>query len=126
MATCKKCGKVSEEIAEVLSLCAECIRSADAADLAELAEIHAQSRAQFGLPARPPSAPDGTQCGLCQNKCKIPVGGRGYCGVRRNENGRLLGGTAEAAALSWYYDPLPTNCVADWVCAAGSAAGYPR
>ena len=37
-----------------------------------------------------------------------------------------MGGTAAAAAVSWYYDPLPTNCVADWVCAGGSGAGYPQ
>ena len=126
MATCKKCGKSSQEIAKVLSFCAECVRKADSECLAELGEIHAQSRAKFGLAALPPSATDGVQCKLCQNKCKIPVGGRGYCGVRRNENGRLVGGTPDAAAVSWYYDPLPTNCVADWVCAGGSAAGYPQ
>jgi len=27
--------------------------------------------------------------------------------------------------LDWYYDNLPTNCVADWVCPGGSGAGYP-
>jgi len=124
MATCKKCGKSSQEIAKVLSFCAECVRKADSDCLAELGEIHGRSRERFGLAALPPSAPDGAQCKLCQNKCKIPVGGRGYCGVRRNENGRLTGGTPDAAAVSWYYDPLPTNCVADWVCAGGSDAGY--
>jgi pyruvate formate lyase activating enzyme len=140
MATCKKCGKVSEEIAKVLSLCVECIRKADNKSLpapvlpaqktrvqvAELEAIHARSRHEFNLPASPPSSPDGIQCGLCRNKCRIPVGGRGYCGVRRNENGRLKGGTAGEAAVSWYNDPLPTNCVADWVCAGGSSAGYPQ
>jgi pyruvate formate lyase activating enzyme len=30
------------------------------------------------------------------------------------------------ALVSFYYDPLPTNCVADWVCAGGTGAGYPR
>jgi pyruvate formate lyase activating enzyme len=29
------------------------------------------------------------------------------------------------ARVSYYYDPLPTNCVADWVCAGGTGAGYP-
>jgi pyruvate formate lyase activating enzyme len=38
--------------------------------------------------------------------------------------GRLAGGDAEAA-VAWYYDPLPTNCVADWVCPASGSAGYP-
>jgi pyruvate formate lyase activating enzyme len=31
-----------------------------------------------------------------------------------------------AAGLSYYYDPLPTNCVADWFCPAGTGRGYPR
>lgn len=126
MATCKKCGKVSDKIASVLLLCAECIRKADSSCLAELQEIQIRSRKKFELPSSPPSTPDGIQCGLCQNKCKIPVGERGYCAVRRNENGHLRGGTAEEAAVLWYYDRLPTNCVADWVCAGGSGAGYPQ
>jgi pyruvate formate lyase activating enzyme len=126
MATCKKCGKFSDEIAEILSLCAECIRIADAPTLAELQEIHAQTRVKFNLPAFPVSASDGIRCGLCQNKCQIPAEGRGYCGVRRNEDGCLKGGTPEGAVVSWYYDSLPTNCVADWVCAGGSGAGYPQ
>jgi pyruvate formate lyase activating enzyme len=28
--------------------------------------------------------------------------------------------------VRWYLDSLPTNCVADWVCPAGTGAGYPR
>jgi pyruvate formate lyase activating enzyme len=82
MATCKKCGRVSEETAKVLSLCAECVRKADNRHLGEIQEVHARSRERFGLAASPPSGPEGVQCTLCQNKCKIPVGGRGYCGVR--------------------------------------------
>jgi pyruvate formate lyase activating enzyme len=27
--------------------------------------------------------------------------------------------------LSWYHDPLPTNCVGDWICPGGSDCGYP-
>jgi pyruvate formate lyase activating enzyme len=126
MAKCIKCGKISDEIAEVLLLCAECIRNVDEKSRAQLVEIHARSRQEFKLPASPPSSPDGIQCKLCRNKCQIPVNGRGYCGVRRNENGHLKGGTPDEAAVSWYNDPLPTNCVADWVCAGGSSAGYPQ
>ena len=126
MATCKKCGRVSEEIAEVLSLCAGCIRKADDGFRAEIQEIHSRGRQEFGLSTSPPNACNGVQCVLCQNKCKIPIGGRGYCGVRRNEKGHLRGGTSKEAVVSWYYDALPTNCVADWVCAGGSGAGYPQ
>jgi pyruvate formate lyase activating enzyme len=56
----------------------------------------------------------------------IPEGGRGYCGLRRNAAGKVRGGTESEGNLSWYYDHLPTNCVADWVCAGGSEAGYPE
>jgi pyruvate formate lyase activating enzyme len=28
--------------------------------------------------------------------------------------------------VQWYHDPLPTNCVADWVCPASTAAGHPE
>jgi len=28
--------------------------------------------------------------------------------------------------LSFYYDPLPTNCVADWFCPGGTGRGYPQ
>ncbi|BAW31922.1 MAG TPA: hypothetical protein PLO64_00585 [Methanothermobacter sp.] len=26
----------------------------------------------------------------------------------------------------FYFDPLPTNCVANWVCPRGTGAGYPK
>lgn len=126
MAMCKKCNKVSEDIAKVLELCVDCIHNADSKCLMELKEVHAASRERFGLPGLLPSALEGAQCNLCQNSCQVPIGGRGYCGVRRNENGHLVGGTPKEALVSWYYDPLPTNCVADWVCAEGTGAGYPR
>jgi len=35
-------------------------------------------------------------------------------------------GGEERGNCSWYHDPLPTNCVADWVCPGGTGAGYPR
>ncbi len=37
----------------------------------------------------------------------------------------MIGVSGDAAKVSWYYDPLPTNCVADWVCAGGTGAGFP-
>ncbi|MFQ5815323.1 MAG: radical SAM protein [Candidatus Hydrothermarchaeaceae archaeon] len=58
----------------------------------------------------------------------IPKDGRGYCGLKKNVAGKLvhLAGTGDGGLLDWYYDPLPTNCVGDWVCAGGTGAGYPR
>jgi pyruvate formate lyase activating enzyme len=37
-----------------------------------------------------------------------------------------LVGTAQAAAVSWRQDPLPTNCCARFVCPAANECGYPR
>ncbi|MEW6231645.1 MAG: radical SAM protein [Chloroflexota bacterium] len=52
------------------------------------------------------------------NECRLGEGEKGFCGLRIGRGGRLvhLGGTAAKGILHWYYDPLPTNCVADWVC----------
>lgn len=122
MGTCRHCGVTSRRIAAVLSFCARCIRARGARILPELQEIHVDTRRRFGLPASPPQDEQGLECGLCQNGCRVPQGQSGYCAVRRNKNGRLTGGTPQEAAVSWSYDPLPTNCVADWVCTEGSSA----
>jgi pyruvate formate lyase activating enzyme len=37
----------------------------------------------------------------------------------------MEGVSATRGKLSWYHDPLPTNCVADWVCPGGGECGYP-
>ncbi|MCS7314311.1 MAG: radical SAM protein [Bryobacterales bacterium] len=41
-------------------------------------------------------------------------------------NGRLvhLAGVPARGMLEWYRDPLPTNCVADWVCAGSRHRGF--
>jgi pyruvate formate lyase activating enzyme len=84
-----------------------------------------QSRSDFGLPPKPPNDPDGVSCTICVNQCKIPEDGTGYCGLRINQKGRLSGVSSTTGKLSWYHDPLPTNCVGGWVCAGGTGAGYP-
>jgi len=45
--------------------------------------------------------------------------------LRGNRGGRLhhFAGTARAGILHYYFDPLPTNCVADWVCAGSHRRG---
>jgi pyruvate formate lyase activating enzyme len=49
----------------------------------------------------------------------------GLCGLRTVRDGQLvhLAGTPRGALVSWYDDPLPTNCVADWVCAGHQQRG---
>jgi len=118
MPSCLICGRSSPLIAEALSACADCLRARPEQALPRLAAVHAASRRQFGLPGAPPRATDGVLCPLCANECRMAQGERGFCGLRVNAGGKLvhLAGTARRGLLQWYYDPLPTNCVADWVC----------
>jgi len=126
MGQCSQCGRVAREISEQLGLCLDCIRQADSDTLARLDALHRRNRHRFALPEVPPNVPTGLPCQLCHNNCRIAPGGRGYCGVRRHTGKTLTGGTASAAPVQWYHDPLPTNCVASWVCPAGTNAGYPH
>ncbi|NIM98437.1 MAG: radical SAM protein, partial [candidate division Zixibacteria bacterium] len=126
MAKCVNCGKESELISKALQVCLDCIRTDFDYVLPAIKRIHARSRMEFDLPIEPPKDPSGARCNLCVNECLIPEGETGYCGLRKNSSGKLRGGGKDEGNLSWYYDHLPTNCVADWVCAGGSKTGYPE
>jgi pyruvate formate lyase activating enzyme len=128
MTRCGICGKTyddSKAISSGLQLCLRCIREHPRESLEVARKAHAESRALFRLPAAPPRDPQGIPCTICGNECRIPPNKFGYCGLRRNRSGTLVGGSAGQGKLSWYHDPLPTNCVADWVCPGGTGAGYP-
>jgi pyruvate formate lyase activating enzyme len=126
MAKCVNCGKESKLISEAIQVCLDCIRKDFDKVRAQIERVHARSRAEFALPKKPPKDTSGVQCNLCVNECMIPEGKRGYCGIRQNLDGKLRGGGKEDGNLSWYFDHLPTNCVASWICAGGSKAGYPQ
>jgi pyruvate formate lyase activating enzyme len=120
------CGKESKLISEALEVCLDCIRKDFEKVLPHIQRVHAKSRMEFDLPTEPPKNHRGVQCNFCVNECRIPECKRGYCGLRENRDGKLYGGGKDEGNLGWYYDPLPTNCVADWVCAGGSKAGYTK
>jgi pyruvate formate lyase activating enzyme len=126
MPACRACGRTDRIISARLGYCAPCLRARFAELWPEVETIHHTSRRAFNLPLGPPQDPHGHRCTLCFHACSIPEGGYGYCGARRVEHGKLLGGGAQGAGLSYYYDPLPTNCVAAWFCPGGVGAGYPR
>jgi pyruvate formate lyase activating enzyme len=125
MATCQLCDAAAPDISEALGLCLACIREKPRQALEIAWDVHRKSRIEFGLPPVPPDDADGIRCDLCVNTCKIGENMIGYCGLRQHQGGRLTGVSATAARLSWYHDPLPTNCVGDWICAGGTGAGYP-
>jgi pyruvate formate lyase activating enzyme len=97
----------------------------DRAHRLKLQALQRASRREFNLPAEPPRHPSGIQCPLCANECQIDEGELGYCGLRTVRQGKLvhLAGTPDRGLLHWYRDPLPTNCVADWVCQGGQHSG---
>lgn len=57
--------------------------------------------------------------------CQIPEGDKGFCGLRRAQNGTIRGGRPHEGNVYYYHDPLPTNCVGSFVCPAGTGCGYP-
>lgn len=123
---CLNCQGRFDTLSFRLRLCPTCIRK-DYKRLAPLIEeVHFESRRRFGLPLLPPKDRTGIKCLLCANECQIGKGSSGYCGLRKNENNRLvhLGGRPDWGLLEWYYDPLPTNCVAEWVCPARDEVGH--
>jgi pyruvate formate lyase activating enzyme len=126
MGACFLCGAHSQAISEAIACCSACLRERweEAAPLVQRA--HRQSRQEFGLPSQPPMSDGGLRCRLCVNECRMGPGEAGFCGARKNEGGKLAGATAEVGNVTWYSDPLPTNCVASWVCPAETDVGYPR
>lgn len=114
--TCELCGL--RPAAAIIGVCVECLRDRTGEAMPRCTAAHAATRARFGMPGAPPQAREGARCVLCSNECTIPEGERGYCGLSQNREGRLYhhAGTPSRGLLQWYRDPLPTNCVADWVC----------
>jgi pyruvate formate lyase activating enzyme len=126
MGRCFRCGRESQLISSVLEICADCIRDHFPEVKPHLEGVHAHTREIFSLPPRPPRSENGILCQFCVNQCRIPIGGMGFCGTRRNAGDKLIGGRLHEGNLSWYNDPLPTNCVGNWVCPGGAACGYPE
>lgn len=125
MATCKVCGKSEKRVSKALGACAWCIVERYEDTLPLILEAHKRSREKYGLPINPPKSPQGVPCKICHNLCVMAEGERGYCGTKQIRGGKLIPSNY-VGNLSFYHDPLPTNCVADWVCPGGSGAGYPK
>ncbi len=127
MGRCLLCGRSSNTISNVIGVCVKCLREKPREALEIAMRNHIEWRIKHGLPPLPPRDPKGLKCTLCVNECRIPSGGRGYCGVIVNDNGvlRNIAGPNRAIVL-WYLDPHPTNCVAEPVCPATTSRGYPK
>lgn len=115
--TCPACGRETP-VAKVTGVCGNCIRTRPGEFLEPILLRHRAFREEHGLPPEPPRSKGGEPCGFCARECVLGREEPGYCGARVNREGKIEGGV-KTARVSWYYDPLPTNCVADWVCPEG-------
>lgn len=122
---CTLCGHRSHLVSAALGVCGDCIRTRPDEALPFANAVHAKTRRAFDLPTSPPQTGGGVHCPLCCRECRIDRGERGFCGLRTVRSGRLvhLAGTSKSGILHWYRDPLPTNCVADWVCTGSRQRG---
>jgi len=115
---CFFCGERSFLIADFLGLCRRCIIENFSQVRSHIQEVHRRARQSFGLPY---PAPSGTsRCRLCVHACA--QGEKSFCGLV--EEGKRWAGTPKRGLLEWYYDDLPTNCVAASVCPERKHLGY--
>lgn len=121
IAECKICGKKNELISSVLGLCLSCIRDKPDESLKIAEKVHESVRREFNLPPHPPKATNGIKCTICANACSIGEGEKGYCGLRKNVDGKL---EVAEGIITMYYDSLPTNCCASWFCPGSNEKGY--
>jgi pyruvate formate lyase activating enzyme len=127
---CRLCGAEAIDISRSLGLCRDCILQRFGEARPRIEEIHRAARRPFDLPEAPPRTPGGVTCPLCHRACRIGPDDRGFCGLRTGVTGRSgqhrlrhLAGIPARGLLQWYRDPLPTNCVAAWVCGGSHRRG---
>ncbi|CUS80736.1 pyruvate formate lyase activating enzyme [Candidatus Kryptonium thompsonii] len=126
MNPCSICGE-RNFVSKVFNACINCIRKNKSNVVEKFLKFHAQTRAEFNLPSQIPHSTfdKSVTCKICGNECGLSEGEVGYCGLRVNFGGKLFhfAGTSNNGLLDWYFDPLPTNCVASWVCDGSKQSG---
>ena len=117
MGKCRSCNREAPTISNRIGFCVSCLRNYWGELEPEINKLHSRIRRPFKLPPIPPRDKDGLTCRLCFHRCRILHGKSDYCGIRANREGNTLELEAGGAYVSWYLDPLSTNCVGDFVCA---------
>lgn len=125
MLICSLCGAIIQDAGRALGVCSHCIRNRWNEARHRIKQVHRESRKRFNLPVGKPKTPGGKVCRICVHGCELGNGDIGWCGVRSGAEESFVHDGNTRALVGAYFDPLPTNCVADWVCAGGTGAGYP-
>ncbi|KYK35927.1 MAG: radical SAM protein [Theionarchaea archaeon] len=110
-------------LSQSLGICLDCIRTNFDEALPFIEKAHKKTKKEYKMPETPPQ--EGVPCGLCVNACRIQEGESGYCGARKNKNGKIVpkSGSEDTAYVECYYDPLPTNCVSMEFCGERTTRG---
>jgi pyruvate formate lyase activating enzyme len=123
--TCSVCGRQDPPVAQALGVCVSCIRAKTKGSLETALHSHAQARKIFGLPESPPTG-EGIHCKLCSQHCRMGEGELGYCGLRWNENGKILAlSTPQQGLFHAFSDPQGTTCSGTFGDPGATGAGYP-
>ena len=124
---CKICGIEDEGITNSLEVCVNCIRNRLDETSQLMIKTHGSSRKFYGLEATPPKTTSGIKCNLCANECIIGEGEKGFCGLRKVRERKLISLTdANKGVIHSYKDPHITNCCAAWFCSGGTGVGHPK
>jgi len=122
LSACHICGQ-KKELSKSLNICVDCIRDNFDQALPFIQKAHRKTKKEYNQPETPPQK--GIPCGFCVNDCRIAENQLGYCGMRKNENGKIIptSHSEDVAYVECYYDPLPTNCVSMEFCGERSTRG---
>lgn len=124
---CVICNTTPQIFSKFLALCPECLKKHPDYALERSQLVHKLNRAKWNLPEAIPESKEGVQCHICANECFLGLGETGYCGIRKNLDGKFHTMIEkDEALLHTYYDPLPTNCCSTYFCPGGTSTGYPR
>jgi pyruvate formate lyase activating enzyme len=99
-------------VSKSIGVCAICVREGTI-ELAKQEHKRLRQRDRL-VPSVPLSGE--IVCAECGNHCRMKEGDIGFCNIRAAQNGKVIDRHSTSAVVSWYFDSLPTNCVADWVC----------
>ncbi|MFW9850787.1 MAG: radical SAM protein [Candidatus Thorarchaeota archaeon] len=87
----------------------------DTSLLSQSLSVHTRLRNKAGLVGTVPSKGVNI-CPDCGNHCRLNENEVGFCHNRLSAKLEVSRRYNDAVPVTWYFDPLPTNCVADWVC----------
>jgi len=115
---CPNHGDEGRLVSKAIGYCPVCLEE-NANYLDEVLKTHRRLRLNKGLV---PSVPrrGNIVCPECGNHCRLEEGEIGFCNLRTAKDGKIVEMYPGKAIVSYYFDPLPTNCVADWVCPVAS------